>query len=86
MADSIHKIPFGRLLLISIADILLFIIAAGVGIIVYKETTMQQIVCPPVVNGETFIQSITDGNEIICMYSVTPPTNKKLIRKQGTFK
>jgi len=80
------KLPIGRLLLLSIADLLLFVIAAGVGMIVYKETTMQQIVCPDVLQGEKFVQSMTDGKELICVYSVTPPMNKKLVRKSGKFK
>jgi len=86
MEDSTLRIPYGRLILLSIINITLFVIAAAGGIIVYKETTMQQIVCPPNSNGETFIQSITDGNEIICMYTITPPMNKKIIRKKGYLK
>ena len=86
MVDSTLRIPFGRLLLLSIINLLLFVIAASIGMIVYKETTMQQIVCPDVVQGERFVQSMTDGKELICVYSVTPPMNKKIVRKSGQFK
>lgn len=86
MAGSTLRIPYGRLLLLSISNLLLLIIAMGVGVIVYKETTMQQIVCPDVVQGERFVQSMTDGKELICVYSVTPPMNKKIVRKSGQFK
>lgn len=86
MAASTQKIPFGHLILLSSLNIFFYILASYIGIVIYKETTMQAIICPSSMNNEIFIQSITDGKEVICMYTITHPMNKKIIQKKGTLK
>lgn len=48
--------------------------------------TQQTIRCPLNENGQTFIQSMSDGHEVLCVYTKDIPQHKRLTYKKGTLK
>jgi len=68
-----------------ILSFILFICSAYIGAMAYVHMTQQTIRCPLNENGETFIQSMSDGNEVLCIYTKTIPQHKKLTYKKGTL-
>lgn len=69
-----------------ILSFILFICSAYIGAIYYVYTNQQLIRCPLKENEETFIQSMSDGHEVLCIYTKTSLQSKKLIYKKGTLK
>lgn len=58
---------------------ILFCLSACIGAFLYKEAHMQVIICP---EGK-LIQAMSDGNEVLCIYSKEPMKEKQRIYKKG---
>ena len=64
----------------------LFFIAGALGIIYAREVNTQYIVCPANENGEELMQSMSNGDEVLCIYSKHKPTTKQVSYKPGILK
>lgn len=73
-------------LLILIISFILFTASAITGAICYVYITKQTIQCPLNENGQTFIQSMSDGHEVLCVYTKDIQQHKRLTYKKGTLK
>lgn len=64
---------------------ILFIVAGIAGIHTAREWNSYHIICPPNTQGETLIQSMSDGQEVLCIYSKTPMVKQRSSYKQGSL-
>jgi len=60
----------------------LFSVIAVVSATKYKEYNTKTIVCP---SEETLVQAMTDGNDVLCVYTKESLQSKKLYYKKGVL-
>ena len=60
---------------------LLFVICAFLGAELYKQYNTRTIICPP----GNLIQAMSDGNEVLCIYSKEPMKERQQSYKKGAL-
>lgn len=70
-------------ILILLLSFILFATSAIIGTGCYVYLTQQTLRCPLEESGHTFIQSMSDGKEVMCIYTKDIPQHKRLTYKKG---
>ena len=65
---------------------LLFLLAMVIGVQTAREWNSYHIICPPNESGEQLIQSMSNGDEVLCIYSKQPMKTARTSYKQGSLR
>ena len=64
---------------------ILFICALVLGINTAREWNSYHIICPPNEKGEALVQSMSNGDEVLCIYSKNPMAKGRTSYKSGSL-
>lgn len=64
---------------------ILFVIAMICGVHTAREWNSYQIICPPNESGEALVQSMSNGDEVLCVYSKNPMAKGRTSYKSGSL-
>ena len=64
---------------------ILFIVAMICGVYTAREWNSYQIICPPNESGEALVQSMSNGDEVLCIYSKNPMAKGRTSYKSGSL-
>ena len=64
---------------------ILFICALVLGIHTAREWNSYHIICPPIESGEALVQSMSNGDEVLCIYSKNPMAKGRTSYKSGSL-
>ena len=65
---------------------ILFLCALVLGIHTAREWNSYHIICPPNESGEALVQSMSNGDEVLCIYSKQPMKKARTSYKQGSLR
>ena len=64
---------------------ILFVVAMICGVYTAREWNSYQIICPPNESGEALVQSMSNGEEVLCIYSKNPMKHSRSAFKPGSL-
>lgn len=64
---------------------LLFLLAMVIGVQTAREWNSYHIICPPNESGEALVQSMSNGDEVLCIYSKNPMVKGRTSYKSGSL-
>ena len=64
---------------------LLFLLAMVIGVQTAREWNSYHIICPPNESGEALVQSMSNGDEVLCVYSKNPMAKGRTSYKSGSL-